>query len=165
MFDLVLYYLVSVAGFLTSPIKAPSLIVYRESKGGVDIAMAIAKIAICTNLMMSTPANYNAFRISFCELLMGKETKDLSNKVNFILTMFTLFAATTIGALYDNIILYIALLGGSGSVIVTFLMSGLLYVKNNGKGFTHWQNVLTMLFIFILCSVGLTGAVMTLITK
>jgi amino acid permease len=163
--DLVLYYLVGITGFLTSPVNAPSLIIYREPKGGFDLAMTIAKLAICTNLMLSTPANYNAFRISFCELVMGIETQKLSDKSNFVLTVLTLFITATIGALYNDIIAYITLLGGIGSVIITFLMPGLLYVKNNGKGVTHWQNILIILFILMLCTFGFTGAVQTLLVK
>ena len=164
LIDIVLYYLVSVAGFFTAPINTPALIIYREPKDkGIDIAMTIAKCALCINLMLSLPANYNGFRISFCELVMGIDTEKLSNVKNCLLTLIVLSVSCAIGAFYNNIISYITVLGGTGSVIMCFLMPGLLYVKNNGKGVTHWQNVLVMLVILVLCVIGFTGAVQMLL--
>ena len=123
--------------------------------------MTIGKIGMCLNLMLSTPANYNAFRISFFEVVWGEDT--IGDLKNYLVTIPVLLITTIIGALYSDIIAYITLLGGFCSVIITFLFPGLLYVKNNGLGLTHWKNLLILAAVTLLCSIGFIAGINTII--
>lgn len=161
LLDLFIYYCVGICGFLTAPVNAPPLIIYREPLGNSDILMTIGKIGMCLNLMLSTPANYNAFRISFFEVVWGEDT--IGDLKNYLVTIPVLLITTIIGALYSDIIAYITLLGGFCSVIITFLFPGLLYVKNNGLGLTHWKNLLILAAVTILCSIGFIAGINTII--
>lgn len=78
--DFVIYLATGVCGFLTAPVHAPELIIYRDKKNKTDndLAMTIARVALCFNLILSIPANYNAFRISFFEIVW--KTSEISNK-------------------------------------------------------------------------------------
>lgn len=78
LLDAVIYVLVGVCGFLTQPLDTPDLIIYRQKKYTNDLAMVIARFGIAINLILSTPANYNAFRLSFFEILWG--TNKIDNK-------------------------------------------------------------------------------------
>jgi amino acid permease len=78
LLDAVIYILVGICGFLTQPINTPDLIIYREKKFLNDTAMIIARIGIAINLMLSSPANYNAFRLSFFEITW--KTSEIDNK-------------------------------------------------------------------------------------
>lgn len=159
--DYVIYILVGVCGFLTAPLNPPALIIYRESVFKNDIFMTIGKMAICFNLILSTPPNYNAFRLSFFELFF--KTNEIDNRRNYILTIPTLLIAGAVGASYSQIVSYISLLGGFCSVIISFLMPGLLYVKNNGHPLSHWKNIGAIALVVILCSIGFLSGIQTII--
>lgn len=159
--DLVIYYLVSICGFITQPIDCPDLIIYRTAKDdGIDYFMTIAKGFICFNLMMSTPTNYNAFRLSFFEIVWG--TSDITNKRNIIVTLSALLLSCTVGVVYQKIIDYITLEGGFLSVVITFLMPGLMYVKTSGQPYTSTKNIIVLCATCCLCSIGFIGGVETI---
>ena len=116
---------------------------------------------MCFNLILSTPANYNAFRISFFEVVWGEDK--IGDCKNYAVTIPILLITTVTGALYSDIIAYITLLGGFCSVIITFLFPGLLYVKNNEHPLTHWKNVLIIIAITLLCSIGFIAGINTIL--
>jgi amino acid permease len=76
--DAAIYITVGITGFLTQPIDTPDLIIYRENKFGTDIPMIIGRLLIAVNLILSSPANFVGFRLSFMTLL-GWDTKNISN--------------------------------------------------------------------------------------
>ncbi len=75
----IIYFFVGIAGFLTRPQDAKDLIIYRPSKFSSDLFMIIGRLLISVCLILSTPANYNGFRIAFMEL-KGWDTNEISNK-------------------------------------------------------------------------------------
>jgi amino acid permease len=77
--DAIIYICVGITGFLTQPIGVKDLIIYRDNKFKQDIAMTVGRLLISINLILSTPANYNAFRLSFMELV-GWDNSNISNK-------------------------------------------------------------------------------------
>ena len=78
LLDVVIYIFVGIAGYLTQPIDTPGLIINRDKLFANDIFMVIARFLIAVNLILSTPANYNAFRLSILELVWG--TGEVDNK-------------------------------------------------------------------------------------
>jgi len=76
--DILIYITVGICGYLTQPIDTPDLIIYREKYLKNDIAMDIARLGMAINLILSTPANYNAFRLSVMEITWG--TSEVTDK-------------------------------------------------------------------------------------
>ena len=76
--DVVIYVAVGICGYLTQPINTPGLIINRDKVLKNDIAMIIARLLIAVNLILSTPANYNAFRLSLLEVVWGNS--EVTNK-------------------------------------------------------------------------------------
>ena len=68
-----------------------------------------------------------------------------------------------IGVLYDKISAYISILGGFCSVIIAFLIPGMLYIKNNDYPLTHYKNVLSIIAIGVLSFIGFTAGVISII--
>jgi amino acid permease len=163
LLDFIIYFLVSVCGFLTAPIKQPSLIIYRENNNVIqnDIFMIVAKLSICVCLSMAIPPNYNSFRISFMTLFFG--TSEISDKTNYILTISVIGISTFIGAVYNDILKFISLLGGFIGVVIAFLMPGLLYIKNNQYDLTNFRNICSLLFICSLCTIGFIAGIETIL--
>ena len=163
LLDFIIYFLVSVCGFLTAPVKQPSLIIYRENNNviGNDIFMTVAKLSICVCLSMAIPPNYNSFRISFMTLFFG--TSEISDKTNYILTISVIGISTFIGAVYNDILKFISLLGGFIGVVIAFLMPGLLYIKNNQYDLTNFRNICSLLFICSLCTIGFIAGIETIL--
>jgi amino acid permease len=79
LLDAVIYTLVGVTGFLTQPVHTPDLIIYRKGQFSNDLALIIGQLLIAFNLILSSPANYNAFRLSIMEII-GWDNNNISNK-------------------------------------------------------------------------------------
>ncbi len=159
----IIYILISISGFLTSPINSPDLIIYRRNNGVFknDILMIIAKIGIAISLLLSIGPNYNSFRISFCGFFKGEES--ISNLQNFLLTSITIFLSTLISVLFRDILTYISLLGGLIAVIISILIPGCLYVKSNEYSLSHWKNICSIFLIIFLTTIGFVAAIQTII--
>ena len=76
--DIIIYLIVGVCGYLTEPKGTHDLIIYRYKLLNNDIAMDLARLGMAINLILSTPANYNAFRLSIMETVWG--TNEVDNK-------------------------------------------------------------------------------------
>jgi len=78
-FDCFIFLIISVFGYLTWPIKTPSLILERDNIfGGADIYMSIGRLTLMIIILAKLPNNYNSFRISILELICGDSK--LTNK-------------------------------------------------------------------------------------
>ena len=163
MLDISVYFCVAAASFITSPINPPELILYREDleQFSPDYFIIAAKVGIIFNLFFSTPANYAGLRISLFELIWGNS--EITNTKNFLVTFFILLLVVTTGALYDEILEYIELLGGFCSVIYCFLIPGLIYVKNNKYPAKSFINIITVFILIILLLIGYTSGILTIL--
>jgi amino acid permease len=122
--DTVLYVLIGVCGYLSVPYDVPALIINRTSIFKNDAFMIIGRLGIAITLMLTLPANYNAFRLSFSEQVFG--STEITDKNNLIITIPTILIATMIAVLYDKISDYISILGGFCSVIIAFIFPGIM---------------------------------------
>ena len=165
LLDIVIYFCVAAASFITSPFNPPELILYREDLEGFspDYFIIAAKVGIIFNLFFSTPANYAGLRISLFELIWGNS--NITNTKNFFVTFFILLLVVATGALYDEILEYIELLGGFCSVIYCFLIPGLIYVKNNDYPTKSFINIITIIILIILLIIGYTSGILTILLK
>jgi len=76
LLDIVIYLIVGICGYLTEPIGTHDLIIFRNKYFNNDIAMDLARLGMAINLTLSTPANYNAFRLSIIEIIWGTNEVD-----------------------------------------------------------------------------------------
>jgi amino acid permease len=162
LLDIIIYFSVAAASFITAPENPPELILYRENLDGFnpDYFVIVAKVGIILNLFFSTPANYAGLRISLFELIWGNS--NITNCKNIFVTLITLSIVTLIGALYDKILDYIELLGGFCSVIYCFLIPGLIYVKSDPSPIS-FRNILIIFMISSLTVIGYTSGIMTIL--
>jgi hypothetical protein len=79
-----------------------------------------------------------------------------------MITIPTLVITCIIGALYDKVLSYIGILGGFCSVIIAFLAPGLVYIKTSGESYTSKRNLLTIITITILCTIGFIAGVLSI---
>jgi len=158
--DTVLYVIIGITGYLSVPYGVPPLIINRISIFNNDFAMIIARLGIAITLMLTLPANYNAFRLSLLEQLYGNT--ELSDKKNLLITIPTILISAFIAILYDQILNYISILGGFCSVIIAFVFPGILYIKTNEYSIKHWKNIGSIILISVLTLIGFTSGVITI---
>ena len=158
--DIIIYILIAICGFMTAPLKPESLVIFRESVFDNDIFMTIAKIALALDLFLSLPANYASYRCSF--FIVFFKTDKIDNKRNLIVTIPTLLISTLIGALYKDILSYISFFGGFCSSIMCYLVPGVLMILTSGQPITSKKNILSLIAVTLLTTLGFMGGVQTI---
>ena len=129
--------------------------------------MTVGRISFVLTLFTKIPANYNAMRLSILSLLKI-DTKNYSNVSNAIITVSILGVSTFVAVMYQSITDYISLLGSFCSVIISFMIPGIIYVKGNEYQRYHIKNIITIIFVGVLSGIGfLSGAftIMSIINK
>ena len=86
---------------------------------------------------------------------------DITNVKNFFVTLIIFIIVVLTGALYDEILQYIELLGGFCSVIYCFLIPGLIYVKSND--ITRCTHFTVVFILVILLIIGYTSGILTIL--
>lgn len=148
-------------GYLTEPVDPKSLIIFRQPKdNGYDILMNIAKLAVAISIFFSGPPNYMSARISFADVFTDGK---IGKQFNYFLTFSLLAFCATVSSLYDKVLNYMNYLGGFVAVFFSYLFPILIYIKTNGKPFTHWQNILELSFAILLCIIGYIAGIRTVI--
>ena len=167
LLDAVCYTIIGISGYLTQPLKTPDLIIERTSIFESDWVMTVGRISFVLTLFTKIPANYNAMRLSILSLLKI-DTKNYSNVSNAIITVSILGVSTFVAVMYQSITDYISLLGSFCSVIISFMIPGIIYVKGNEYQRYHIKNIITIIFVGVLSGIGfLSGAftIMSIINK
>ena len=70
----VLYIMICIFGFLTSPINPNEMIIFRNSLSHPDLAMTIGKLIICFSITGEVCVNFNVFRLCFFQVIRENET-------------------------------------------------------------------------------------------
>ena len=159
--DLLIYFTIYIASFLTTPLKSEDLIIFRESIFNNDIFMNIAKISIFLELFFLIPSNYNSFRCSLFHMIFGNE--DVKTIPNIILIISTLVVSALIGAVYSEILNYISLLGGFCCTTYCFFVPGWMMIKSEWNEMYKLKKILTIIGIGLLSIVGYIGGIMSVI--
>ena len=159
--DLIIYFLIYISSFLTTPLKSEDLIIFRESIFNNDIFMNIAKISIFLELFFLIPSNYNSFRCSLFHMIFGNENVKIIP--NIIFTIGTLVTSAVIGALYSEILNYISLLGGFCCTTYCFFAPGWVMIKSEWNDMSKLKKIITVAGIALLCIVGYIGGIMSVI--
>ena len=159
--DLIIYFLIYIASFLTSPLISEDLIIFRESIFKNDIFMNLAKISIFLELFFLVPSNYNSFRCSLFHILFGNE--NIRSIPNIILTLSTLIISAIIGVVYSEISNYISLLGGFCCTTYCYFIPGWLMIKVEWNEMSKTKRILSIIGISILTLFGYIGGIMSVI--
>jgi hypothetical protein len=91
----------------------------------------------------------------------GFDTDKIDNTRNLLLTIPVLFIGTFIAAIFEDILSYIALLGGFFCSIMCFMIPGFLMVLTNEGNNSIIKNIIILIIISILCLIGFIAAVLT----
>ena len=163
LLDICIYFCIAAASFLTVPFDKIDIILYRDNLKNFqkDYFILIAKIGIIFNLFFSTPANYAALRLSVFELIWGNP--NITKIKNIIVTVVLLSVITLIGALYDEILEYIELLGGFCSVVFCILIPGLIYAKNDYIKKTKLKKYGIIVLVAFITAFGYTSGILTIL--
>ena len=159
--DLIIYFLIYISSFLTTPLISEDLIIFRESIFDNDIFMNIAKISIFLELFFLIPSNYNSFRCSLFHIIFGNE--NVRTIPNIILTISTLVISALIGALYSGILNYISMLGGICCTTYCFFIPGWMMIKVEWNEMSKFMRILTTIGISLLSLIGYIGGIMSII--
>ena len=123
--------------------------------------MTIGEICFILTLLAKISANYNALR-SCILVLLGYDSYNFSKITNAIITVVTLIITTLISAIFQSISDYISLIGSFCTVLISFFIPGLVYIKGNDYSIKHYKNILTIIFISIILILGLTSGFFTI---
>jgi amino acid permease len=161
MLTTALHFISIICSFLTDPYTPEDLVIYRKSKdSGKDIPMAIAKFAVFISLIFTLPAYYFTLRLSVADSFLKG---DISPKFNKIFTFCSVFGCTVVAIVYDKILNYLSYIGGFISVFICYLIPVLLYIKSHGKPILYWKNLIQFIVAIILCIIGVTAGILTII--
>ena len=87
----------------------------------------------------------------------------ITTKFNTILTFSSVFGCAVVAIIYDKILSYLSYIGGFISVFICYLIPVLLYIKSHGKPITYWKNLIQFIFAILLCVIGVTAGILTII--
>ena len=159
--DIISYLIIGASGYLTQPLNTPDLIIERNKLFNSDWLMTIGEICFILTLLAKISANYNALR-SCILVLLGYDTSNFPKITNTIITMITLMITTFIASIFQSISDYISLIGSFCTVLISFFIPGLVYIKGNDFPLKHYKNILTSIFILLILILGLTSGIFTI---
>ena len=146
--DIISYLIIGASGYLTQPINTPDLIIERNKLFNSDWIMTIGEICFILTLLAKISANYNP--------------ANFSKKTNILVTAVTLVITTLIASVFQSISDYISLIGSFCTVLISFFIPGLVYIKGNDYSIKNYKNILTIIFISIILILGLTSGAFTI---
>ena len=159
--DIICYLIIGASGYFTQPLKTPDLIIERNKLFNSDWLMTIGEICFILTLLAKISANYNALR-SCILVLIGYDPTNFSKTVNFIITGVVLLISTFIASIFQSISDYISLIGSFCTVIISFFIPGIVYIKGNDYDIKNYKNILTIIFIIFILILGLTSGSFTI---
>ena len=159
--DIISYLIIGASGYLTQPLNTPDLIIERNKLFDKDWLMTIGEICFILTLLAKISANYNALR-SCILVLFHYDTTNFSKKVNLMITIIILIMTTIIAVIFQSISDYISLIGSFCTVLISFFIPGIVYIKGNDHPLFHYKNILTIIFISIILLLGLTSGFFTI---
>ena len=161
LIDIICYLIIGIFGYLTQPIDTPDLIIERNKIFDNDIFMSIGLIFFLFTIIVKICVNYNTLRYTILNLLNYK-TDDFPYSTNLTITGLVLIFSTLISVIFQSISSYISLLGSFCTVIISFFIPGLIYIKGNEFSMKHYNNILALIFICFIVAYGLWCGILTI---
>lgn len=159
--DIVCYLIIGAAGYLSQPLNTPDLIIERDKIFSNDWLMTLGNSFFMFTLIAKICVNYNAQRSSILILLKYK-TNDYPNSINYIITCTVLAITTIVAVSFQSISDYISLIGSFCTVVISFFVPGMIYIKGNNYPITHYKNIITIIFISLILLLGITSGFFTI---
>ena len=156
--DVICFLIIGFSGYLTQPINTPDLIIERKKIFKKDILMTIAQIFFIFTIFAKMSVNFNAYRIALLSLI-NIDSHDFSNNINYAVTVITLSLTTFISIVFQSISDYLSLIGSFCTIIIAFLIPGLLYIKGNDYYIYHFKNIGSIFMLLIICPIGLLSGI------
>ena len=151
--NVIAYIIITLAGYLSQPENTPDLILERDKISKNDYLMTVGLGLFSITLATKISATYNCFRALILNILKY-DSKHYPNGINFILTVTILSSTTFVAAMFQNISDYISINGSFYGLFIAVIMPGIIYIKTNNYSIFHIKNILAMIFILVLCSIG-----------
>ena len=161
LINVISYIIITIAGYLSQPERTPDLILERERISQNDYLMTIGLCLFSITLITKISASYNCFRAIILNIFKYNPI-NYPNGINFLLTIIILSITTFIAAMFQNISDYINLIGAFYGLFVAVIMPGIIYIKINNYSICHRKNIFAMIFILVLCSIGILTIYFTL---
>ena len=159
--DIICYCVIGISGYLTQPENTPDLIIQRYKINKRDYLMTFGQMCFVLTLVAKICANYNALRECMYNLVHIKNKKK-PEYLNKILTFEVLMLTTLATVIFQSISDYIVLIGSFCSIIISCLIPGIIYIKDNKYPIFHVKNLLVMIVIFMLSLTGFTSGCYTI---
>ena len=118
---------------------------------------------------------YSVYLFNLSNVETNNYYEDIENNIidlieNSIKTMFNNNINTEnndnkslIKKIVDKILNYLSYIGGFISVFICYLIPVLLYIKSYGNPITYWKNLIQFILAIILCAIGITAGILTII--
>ena len=151
--NIVAYIIITLAGYLSQPENPPDLVLERDKISDNDYLMTIGLFLFSITLSTKISASYNCFRALILNLLKY-DSVNYPNGINILLTVTTLACTTFVAAMFQNISDYISLIASVYGLSIAVIMPGIIYIKSNNNSIFHIKNILVLIFILALSSIG-----------
>ena len=151
--NIISYIIITLAGYLSQPQNPPDLVLERDKISNSDYLMTIGLFLFSITLSTKISASYNCFRALILNL-MKYDSVNYPNRINFILTATTLSCTTFVAAMFQNISDYISLIASFYGLSIAVIMPGIIYIKLNKNSIFQLKNILALIFILVLSSIG-----------
>ena len=163
--DIICYLIIGFAGYFTQPINTPDIIIERKNLINVnrDYIMILGQFCFLLTLIAKVAINYNSFRLSVLGLL-DINSELLSNKLNKKITFLFLIFSTLIAIFFTSVSDLASLLGSFFSILISFVIPGLIYIKGNGYPLNNKYNIFTFILVICLSFFGLLTGILTIIS-
>jgi amino acid permease len=126
--EIVLYTSIAYFGYFSTFEKTPGIFLQRPKLPGFnDVPMAIAKVALFICLHCTMAINYNIMRMSIKSMWFSD--KDITFKLDFIITFFTYLTCNVIVFFVKEILDIVGVLGGFSTVVICFINPIMIYLK------------------------------------
>lgn len=156
-----MYMCVGTIGYLTQPIKTPSIVVKRDNLNDeFDYPITICRLFVIILLSAKTPVVYNSFRISIINIVFSDD--EITFNRNLVITLSFTIISALIGALYAGISQIISFLGGLCAVLISYFFPAIIYLSYKRKDPFTFKKFLIIVICGGLCIIGFIAAGLSL---
>jgi amino acid permease len=166
MVDFGFYFVIAFCGYFSTFQLTDAIVLERDPTPVFhekhDYFMVVSVIAILLVIFVSEPVNYNPFRNQIVFMRSGDRMIP-TNKENMVITIPFTLATAALAILFPKIKLVFSLMGGVGSVTMSYLIPTYAFVKLSDQPVVSKRNLPPIIFFGVLIVIGYISVVITLI--
>ena len=153
-----IYFIISICGYLSTPNDAIDLIIEKKRFWSKDIIMTIIRILLIP--LSISKIQFNLY--NFIERVFSFFNKELNMKLNYVIIFITLIITSAL-SLYNNIVFYISFIGGLITIPAFLIPPIFMYNNDVNLDKKDLKYILRIIIGVILCGVGLILSIMEII--